>query len=69
MRRDLVFTDVSDNLEAGFASSTHSSSGVAAPQLLAMKRFVEDDLAAAATMLTSACPAAESTIMMVEITV
>jgi hypothetical protein len=48
---------------------THSSSGEAAPQLLATKRLVEDDLAAAATKLASAFAAAGSIMTMVEITV
>lgn len=74
IRRDLIDDVISEKLKSAESSRshadiTHSSSGEAAPQLLATKRLVEDDLAAAATKLTSAFAAAVSIITMVEITV
>ena len=47
----------------------YSSNGITPPQLLAMKRLVVDDLAAAATKSSSDWPVASSKMAMVEMMV
>jgi hypothetical protein len=68
---DLANNDVSHRLEVDLksASITYLSSGGGIPQLLATKRFVVDDVAAAATKFFSACAVDSSYMTMVEMTV
>jgi hypothetical protein len=49
--------------------AAYSSEGITPPQLLAMKRFVVDDLAAAVTKSSSELPVASFKMAIVEMTV